>query len=209
MKLSRIPLYFLRHGLTSGQGKWKVRVKSLCCVRLFETPWTITCRAPPTMGFSRPECWSGLTFPSPGDLPHPGIGPRSPALQQTLNHLSHKGSPSGQCYFAKENQVSITIKREKGWWRQKSNPCPLQKGQKKGKWTFISQVIWKVRILFKTKQTPGQRVHTKKCKYDHNVDLESSLVIKGVRRTGGQDGEGCGQTIWALVQFDHTQLLKS
>ena len=33
------------------------------------------------MGFSRQECWSGLPFPSPGDLPDPGIGPRSPALQ--------------------------------------------------------------------------------------------------------------------------------
>ena len=36
---------------------------------------------PPSMGFSRQECWSGLPFPSPGDLPDPGIKPGSPALQ--------------------------------------------------------------------------------------------------------------------------------
>ena len=45
-------------------------------------------QAPPSMGFSRQEYWSGLPFPSPADLPNPGIEPRSPALQ-TLYHLSH------------------------------------------------------------------------------------------------------------------------
>ena len=56
-------------------------VKSLSCVRLFATPWTLAYQAPPSMGFSRQECWSGLPFPSPGDLPDPGIKPRSPTLQ--------------------------------------------------------------------------------------------------------------------------------
>ena len=54
--------------------------KSLSCVRLFVTPCTIACQAPLSMGFSRQEYWSGLTFPPPGDLPDPGIEPRSPAL---------------------------------------------------------------------------------------------------------------------------------
>ena len=58
-----------------------VKVKSLSCVRLFATPWTAAKQAPPSMGFSRQEYWSGLPFPSPGDLPKPGIKPRSPALQ--------------------------------------------------------------------------------------------------------------------------------
>ena len=44
------------------------------------TPWTIACQAPLSMGFSRQEYWSGLPFPSPGDLPDPGIEPGSPAL---------------------------------------------------------------------------------------------------------------------------------
>ena len=44
-------------------------------------PWTVVCQAPLSMGFSRQECWSGLPFPSPGDLPDPGIEFRSPALK--------------------------------------------------------------------------------------------------------------------------------
>ena len=45
------------------------------------TPWTVASQAPLSMEFSRQEYWSGLTFSSPGDLPNPGIEPRSPALQ--------------------------------------------------------------------------------------------------------------------------------
>ena len=44
-------------------------------------PWTVACQAPLSMGFSMQEYWSGLPFPSPGDLPDPGIKPGSPALQ--------------------------------------------------------------------------------------------------------------------------------
>ena len=49
--------------------------KSLSHVRLFVTLWTVTRQAPLSMGVSRQECWSGLPFPPPGDLPHPGIEP--------------------------------------------------------------------------------------------------------------------------------------
>ena len=45
------------------------------------TSWTVACQASLSMGFSRQEYWYGLPFPPPGDLPNPGIGPRSPALQ--------------------------------------------------------------------------------------------------------------------------------
>ena len=55
-------------------------MKSLSHVRLFATPWTVAYQAPPPMGFSRQECWSGLPFPSPGDLPNPGIEPGCPTL---------------------------------------------------------------------------------------------------------------------------------
>ena len=58
-----------------------VCVKSLSRVQLFATPWTVARQAPLSMGFSRQEDWSGMLFPSPGDLPDPGIEPRSPALQ--------------------------------------------------------------------------------------------------------------------------------
>ena len=56
-------------------------MKSLSRVRLFATPWTVAYQAPPSLGFSRQEYWSGLPFPSPGDLPNPGIEPGSPVLQ--------------------------------------------------------------------------------------------------------------------------------
>ena len=46
------------------------------------TPWTVACQAPLSMGFSRQKYWSRLSFPSPGDLPDPGIKPGSPALKE-------------------------------------------------------------------------------------------------------------------------------
>ena len=61
--------------------KVKVKVKPLSRVRLFATPWTVAYQAPPSMGFSRQEYWSGLPFPSPEDLPYPGIEPGTPTLQ--------------------------------------------------------------------------------------------------------------------------------
>ena len=50
-------------------------------VQFFVTPWTVAPQAPLSMGFPRQEYWSGLSFPSPGDLPDSGIKPKSPALQ--------------------------------------------------------------------------------------------------------------------------------
>ena len=49
-------------------------------VQLFATPWTVARQAPLSMGFFRQECWSGLPFPLPGNLPNPGNEPVSPAL---------------------------------------------------------------------------------------------------------------------------------
>ena len=56
------------------------KVKLLSRVRLFATPWTVAYQASLSMPFFRQEYWNGLPFPSPGDLPDPGIKPRSPAL---------------------------------------------------------------------------------------------------------------------------------
>ena len=70
------------------------KVKSLNHVQLFVTPWTVACQAPLSMGFSRQEYWSGLPFPSPGDLPDAGIEPRSPALQAEALPSEPPGKPS-------------------------------------------------------------------------------------------------------------------
>ena len=70
-----------------------VKVKSLSHVRLFGTPWTVAYQAPPFMGFSSQEYWSGLPFPSPGDLPDPGIEPGSPAFQADALTSEPPGKP--------------------------------------------------------------------------------------------------------------------
>ena len=57
------------------------------------TPWTVADKAPLSVEFSRQEYWSGSPFPSPGDLPKPGIEPRSPALQADALLSEPSGKP--------------------------------------------------------------------------------------------------------------------
>ena len=75
--------------------KWS-EVKSLSHVWLFATPWTVAYQAPQSMEFFRQEYWSGLPFPSPGDLPDPGIEPRSPAWQADALPSEPPGKPQNQ-----------------------------------------------------------------------------------------------------------------
>ena len=70
-----------------------MKVKPLSRVRLFATPWTVAYQAPPSIGFSRQEYWSGLPFPYPGDLPDPGIEPGSPAFQADALTSGPPGKP--------------------------------------------------------------------------------------------------------------------
>ena len=74
--------------------KVKVKVKSLSHAWLSATPWAAAHQAPLSMGFSRQEYWHGLPFPSPGDLPDPGIKPRSPALQADSLPTELTGKPT-------------------------------------------------------------------------------------------------------------------
>ena len=85
----------LRH-----HGHWVSEwVKSLSRVRLFVTPWTVAYQALPSMGFSRQEYWSGLPFPSPVDLPNPGMEPGSPALQTDALPSEPAGKPHYDANF--------------------------------------------------------------------------------------------------------------
>ena len=68
-------------------------------VQFFVTPWTVAHQAPLSMGFSKQEYWSGLPFPSPGDLPDPGIEPSSPILQ--ANRVQNK---AGVAIFISEKK---------------------------------------------------------------------------------------------------------
>ena len=85
-------MYVLKGHVRCNTRESEVKVKSLSRILLFVTPWTIAYEGPPSMGFSRQEYWSGLPFPSPGDLPNPGIEPRSLALR--VDALPSK--PSGK-----------------------------------------------------------------------------------------------------------------
>ena len=90
-------------------------VKSFSHVQLFATPWTVAHQAPLSMGLSRQEYWSGLPFPSPGDLPDPGIEPRSPALQTDTLLSEPPGKPAGAI-------LSFISKDGEGRWLLKVFP---------------------------------------------------------------------------------------
>ena len=77
--------------------------KSLSHVQLFTTPWIVAHQAPLSMEFPRQEYWSGLPFPSPEDLPDPGIEPRS----FTLEADSLLSEPAGK----PKNKANLTFQR--------------------------------------------------------------------------------------------------
>ena len=79
--------------MTNTQYQTILEMKSLSPVRLFATPWTAAYKAPLSMEFSRQENWSGLPFPSPGDLPDPGIKPESLELQVDTSPPEPSGKP--------------------------------------------------------------------------------------------------------------------
>ena len=107
------------------------------------TPWTVACKAPLSMGFSRQEYWSGLPFPSPEDLPNPGIEPESPELQVQLiyNPIPKKGNAkecSNYCATALISHASkVMLKTLQARLQQYVNrELPdLQAGFRKGRGT--------------------------------------------------------------------------
>ena len=90
--------------LLEGTKRTGEKSESVSPVQLFATPWNVACQAPLSMGFSRQAYWSGSPFPSPGDLPNPGIKPGSP----TLRADSLPSEPPGKPYFAWRHESTIT-----------------------------------------------------------------------------------------------------
>ena len=92
-------------------GGARVYAQLVSRVRLLVTPWTAVCQAPLSMGFSRQEYWTRLPFPSPGDLPNPGIQPRSPALpaDSLPTELQGKLFPTKTCC----SQINKLIEKKK------------------------------------------------------------------------------------------------
>ena len=87
--------------------KWnKVKVKSLSPVWLFATPWTVTYEAPPSMGFSRQECWVDCHFLLQGIFPTQELNPGLLHCRQTLYRLSHQGS---RCLWPLYQIVTVNL----------------------------------------------------------------------------------------------------
>ena len=82
-------------------------------VQLFTTPWTVAHQTPLSMGFSRQEYWSGLPFPSPGDLPDPEIEPGSPTLQADALTSEPPGKPL--CRVSVNSTLNV-------WWCSTDKP---------------------------------------------------------------------------------------
>ena len=99
----------------------KYLVCLLSRVWLFETPRTVACQAPLSMGFPRQEYWSGLLFPPPGGLPHAGTESVSPALVGRLFTTDHLGSPTSlQSYKLPACEAWAT-----NWWLFPANEVGL------------------------------------------------------------------------------------
>ena len=92
------------------QRRHEVKVMSLSHVRLFATPWTVAYQAPPSLGFSRQEYWCRLPFPSPGDLPNPGIEPGSPALQRCFTVWATREDIQTAKRHMKRHSASLIIR---------------------------------------------------------------------------------------------------
>ena len=85
-------------------------VQSQSHALLFATPWTVAHQAPLSMGFSQQEFWSGLPFPSPGNLPDPGIKPMFPALAGRSVLLSYQGSTVFDIVRFKRQRILVPTK---------------------------------------------------------------------------------------------------
>ena len=75
----------------------------------FETPWAVAHKAPLSMGLPRQKYWSGLPFPSPGDLPHPWMEPASPALAGRFFTTELPGSPINTLSQKKKKECVILL----------------------------------------------------------------------------------------------------
>ena len=134
-------------------------VKSLSHVWLFATPWTVAYQAPPSIRFSRQECWSGLPFPSQGDLPIPGIEPRSPALQADALPSEPPGKPQSQVKYSKS-----------GWGKLKTSDLMLLSKYKR------EPEAWNKRIV-PFYESEATSLSTDVASYCESEATSSSLIL--------------------------------
>ena len=119
-----------------------MKVKSFSCVQLFRTPWAVAYQAPPSMGLSRQKYWSGLPFPSPGDLPNPGIKLGSPALQaDALPSELHSSKPRKHGEYEVPTSTGFSVVTKHGHKVAAFLPAPLL-----GFLLFVFQCLFSVRV---------------------------------------------------------------
>ena len=168
-----------------------IEVKSLSRVWLFATPWTS-----PSMGFSRQECWSGLPFPSPGDVPDSGIEPKSPALQdalpQTLYLLSHQGSQRANQY----RQVLVESS-DKTWSTGEENGKPLHYSCFKNLMnSIIRQKTWHGKM-----NSPGQYITSMLLEKTREISPERmKRLSQSQKRSPVVDVNGDGSRAWCYKE---------
>ena len=110
-------------------------------VQLFGTPWTVAHQAPLSLGFSRQEYWSGLPFPSPGDLPNPGIEPGFPALAGMFFTTETLGKPFLQWFSSVQFSCSVVSDSATPWIAARQASLSITNSQSSLRLTSIESVM--------------------------------------------------------------------
>ena len=168
-----------------------MKVKSLSRVRFFATPWTVAHQAPLSMGFSRQEYWSGLPFPSPGDLPNPGIEPWSPALQADGLSSEPPGKPRDSltryCYYPHFADEASKIQKD-----QLTCPEPHSKSI--------------VMFIFKPKQDDCRACSQQPCFVSFQVKwVSQSILTQRTHKRMGGPGPGNGLGFVSIWRWDQSK----
>ena len=123
------------------RGAWWGRVhrvaKSWRQLKWLSTHWTVDHQTPPSLWFPTQECWSEMPFPSPGNLPDPGIKPRSPALQAVLYHWTIREALDTHRYYQSIFPASLEITED----RTTKSPCCYTNEQNL---TVSGRILWSI-----------------------------------------------------------------
>ena len=142
-------------------------------VSSFATPWTVAHQAPLSMGFPRQEYWSELPFPSPGDLPHPGIKLRSPSLASRFFTTTPPGKP-----FNFLPLIKFSLSANCTPTLQPTQTCihtHTYTHTHTAVWTIRKNVLVAIKLWFLTWfSAAGPKVCVSKC--EHSGHLHQSLV---------------------------------
>ena len=166
-------------------------VQLLSGVRLFVTPWTVTHKAPLPMEFFRQEYWSRFPFPSPEDIPHPGIKSTPPAAMKLKHTCSLKKSYDKPRQHIKKQRHYIA---NKGEYSQSygffSSHVSIWELDHKENWALKNWCFWTV-VLEKTLESP---LNCKEIQPVHPTGNQSWIF------TGRTDAEAETPILWPLMQ---------